>query len=113
MITKTLTKLMGILAGLGFMTAAHAYTITPNFNLIATGDHQSDPNVGTSTLLYKSNQGTGENGDSFDANYTTVYDNEPNDPADATITWDGGNFINNATHLFIKDGNQDPGWYLF
>jgi PEP-CTERM motif len=72
-------------------------------------------------LFYKSDQsntvGSAEDPDAtFAGNYTTVYDNEPNDPSEATITWDGplDTFINcGRCFLWVKDGRQDPYVYVF
>ncbi|MEO2048550.1 MAG: hypothetical protein ABGX16_18500 [Pirellulales bacterium] len=49
----------------------------------------------------------------FASDYTTTFLNDPNDPKDAQIRWDGSDFLSNATHLLVKDGKHDPGWYLF
>lgn len=66
------------------------------------------------SILYKSEvDGGGEDG-SFDDNYSTEYDNEPNDPSEATITWDGGGFIDcPVCFLWVKDGRHDPSLYVF
>lgn len=62
--------------------------------------------------VYKDNVGGGEEF-SFADSYTTEYFNSPSDPEDATITWDGPDTIDcNECWLLVKDGNQDPGWYL-
>ena len=48
--------------------------------------------------------------------YNTEYFNDPDDPEEATITWVPGTaFIDPAapSWLLVKDGNHDPGWYLF
>ena len=65
------------------------------------------------SLSYKANVGGTDEGP-YAGFYTTTFDNEPNDPADALITWDGGSFIPCPTCLLIvKDGNQSPAQYLF
>ena len=43
---------------------------------------------------------------------TTSFFNTPNDPSAATIVYNGGP-VASATHLLVKDGNQEPAWYLF
>jgi hypothetical protein len=67
--------------------------------------------LGISNLLYKDNVGGSEEG-AFASYYTTVYSNDPSDPKDALITWDGGDFITGG-YLLVKDGNHSPAWYLF
>lgn len=67
-----------------------------------------DPN----TELYKDNVGGLEEG-SFAMYYTTTYFNDPLDPKDAEITWDGPGKITDPDYLLVKDGNQEPAWYLF
>lgn len=66
-------------------------------------------------LLYKDNVGGSEEGpNEFD--YTTVFDETPEDPSEATITHDGPGTIDTSTdgtYLLVKDGTQDPAWYLF
>lgn len=65
------------------------------------------------SILYKSEQGGGEDG-SFGDNYDTDYDNTPSDPSEATITWGGGSFIDCPDcYLWVKDGNQTPALYVF
>jgi hypothetical protein len=65
--------------------------------------------------LYKQN--VGENADTGPAApyYETTFSNSESDPSDALIEWVGGLLIDpNATkYLLVKDGNQDPAWYLF
>jgi hypothetical protein len=39
--------------------------------------------------------------------------NTPSDPKDGTIVYDGGAFIDSASWLEVKDGNQNPFTYLF
>lgn len=68
--------------------------------------------LGTSTELYKAEVGVGEFG-SAAGWYTTTFSNSALDPADADIVWNLGSYITDATHLLVKDGKNDPGWYLF
>lgn len=68
----------------------------------------------TVDLLYKDNVGGVEEGmANFMASYETTYDNTPMDPADALITYVGGDVMSGASWLLVKDGNQNPSWYLF
>jgi hypothetical protein len=54
-----------------------------------------------------------ESGD-FAGSYSTVFDNDPLDPADATISYTGGDSIScPECYLLVKDGKQDPSFYLF
>jgi hypothetical protein len=66
------------------------------------------------SLSYKANVEGGDEGP-FAGFYTTTFDNEPDDPADALITWDGGSFIGPCPTclLIVKDGDQTPAQYLF
>lgn len=68
----------------------------------------------SSTELYKSDVleggGTSDSG-AFDASYSTTY---TNDNQDALIQWTmEGDPITDAMWLFVKDGDNDPVWYLF
>ena len=64
------------------------------------------------TEVYKQNVGGTEVG-SAAGWYTTTFANSELDPKDADIVWDGGSFISDPSYLLVKDGKQDPGWYLF
>lgn len=66
--------------------------------------------------LYKSDQsGTGSvDSGGYADDYDTVFSNTATDPADASITWTGpGVIFCGDCYVLIKDGNQDPSWYLF
>jgi hypothetical protein len=67
--------------------------------------------LGTSIEIYKQNVGAGESG-SFASSYKTTFSNSATDPEDALIEYVGG-AVASATHLLVKDGNQEPAWYLF
>jgi hypothetical protein len=70
-------------------------------------------NDGSLTLLYKQNVGSSESG-TFASSYSTAFFNTPSDPADATITYGAGPFINCGTCLLaIKDGNNNPSYYFY
>jgi len=110
---------LGVLA---FGSVVSAATITPDSPLlVTTGTETSQSaieNYITTTFtvdgIYKQDVGGGETGVDFANSYTTTFDNEPLDPQEATITYDGGDSIFCGTcYLLVKDGNQDPSWYLF
>jgi hypothetical protein len=65
--------------------------------------------------VYKSNVGTGEEaGYPYVDDYETSFSNSATDPEDALIEWDGPDYINSdCIYLVVKDGNANPGWYLF
>lgn len=65
--------------------------------------------------LYKQNVGDpGDTGD-FASSYVTEFLLEPNDPSRATITYVPGEEAITCPEclLLVKDGNQDPAWFLF
>ena len=63
---------------------------------------------------YKSNVDDGSETGSFAGDYSTMFSNTPTDPANATITWDGTGIISCPDcFVLVKDGNQNPAWYLF
>lgn len=63
---------------------------------------------------YKQNVGDASDTGFYADFYTTVFSNDPLDPADALITWDGPDFFDCPTCiLIVKDGNQTPAQYLF
>ena len=65
-------------------------------------------------LLYKDNVGGVEEGlPNFMASYETTYSNSSTDPSDALLSYIGGNVMMDADWLIVKDGSQDPSWYLF
>jgi hypothetical protein len=69
--------------------------------------------LGTGLKYYKQNVGGAEEW-SFASSYTTTFFNSPQDPSAATISYDGGAFIDcPACYLIVKDGNQTPAQYLF
>ena len=65
------------------------------------------------TLMYKDNVGGSEAG-TLTGSYQTTYANTSTDPQDATITYTGGSVISGTPiYLLVKDGDNDPIWYLF
>jgi hypothetical protein len=104
---------------LAFGAQAHALSIMPSdagWSGPETGQTQIDaailPIIGSSVELYKQDVGGGESGSLADS-YATVFSNTLADPADATITYTGGPTVGDPAYLLVKDGNQNPGWYLF
>lgn len=67
-------------------------------------------------LFYKADQGDGEEGPFADS-YDTVFENSPTDPEDALISYISGDVIDScdslSCYLVIKDGNQEPGNYIY
>lgn len=120
---KTLLKLgLAILVIAGSVLSSEALSITPSSTPVWTGTNNSNLSeteisaiVGVNvTLLYTHNEGNNEEGGSFQGSYDTTYDNEPNDPEDALIEYISGPSINsNRIFLYVKDGNQDPAFYIF
>jgi hypothetical protein len=135
-------RLFAALAALMLSGSAFAYSIAPgdadwsgtlpknpdgvDINCIIAGetyDETSKTWSGTCdetalTKLYKDNVGGPEEG-TFASSYETEYFNTPTDPQDATISYISGDSITCATtegdqcYLIVKDGNQDPIWYIF
>jgi hypothetical protein len=103
---------------------AYAIAITPTSGVLNTsrweGDETSqnqidaviDDIIGTPIgdfELYKDNVGGVEEGDLTDS-YTTTY---TGDPDAFEIVYNGGNFVGPTAYLLVKDGSNDPAWYLF
>ena len=64
-------------------------------------------------LSYKMNVGGSAEGLYADS-YTTEFFNTPTDPDAFVLTWNSSeDTISNARYLLVKDGNQEPAWYLF
>ena len=133
-VTLLLTASFIAFVVLGMMSTASALTITPSTTPqwtypLPVSDPIANPNsgddieaiVGSSDpdliMLYKANVDSGEETDApFYDNYGTIFSDPPDDPADATITWDdAGEPVISGTplYLLVKDGNQEPLWYLF
>jgi hypothetical protein len=70
--------------------------------------------IGTDIELYKQNVGENTDSGAFASVYNTEFFNTPNDPENALITWvgTGSNYLTGG-YLLVKDGNQNPAWYLF
>lgn len=102
-------------------TSAHALSLTPTSASWTTNDNSNLTTAEVITLtgiaglteVYKQNVGGSESG-SFAGSYTTTFANTPTDPADFTVTYNGGLAISCPTCvLLVKDGNQTPAQYLF
>jgi len=109
---------LGVLL-LAFGAQAHALLITPSSTpLLASGPQTSQSDIAAAIAslvgdeLYKQDVGGPESG-SLSGSYATVFSNTPTDPADATITYTGGPTVGSPAQLLVKDGNQNPAWYLF
>jgi hypothetical protein len=128
-------RLFAALAALMLSSTAFAaaYTVSPGSELLK-GDVPNNPDgtdvyclVGgneydkaskswTFEELYKDNVGGSESG-TFASSYSTEYFNTPTDPEDATIKYGSGDSITctqtDRCYLVVKDGNNDPIWYIF
>jgi hypothetical protein len=104
--------------------SAYALSITPTTGTDGVtrwdGDETSQseidsaisPIIGNATELYKQNVGGSESGP-FAGSYNTVFLDTPTDPSGATITYTGGPIIPEDAFMLVKDGNQEPAWYLY
>jgi hypothetical protein len=127
---KTIFKVLAAsILALGISAPAQALILSPsspNPPLVDSGNQNDtndileylNDNYTLGTLLYKAEVGDDDAPETVEegpaqGSYTTVFDNEPLDPEDATITWDGPGVITDPTYLLVKDGNQVPAWYLF
>jgi PEP-CTERM motif-containing protein len=109
---------------LTFGAQAHALPITIDPAIapfaIMTGDNPSQSvidaaissTLGSSVELYKQNVGGSEVG-ALASSYETAFYNTPSDPSDATISYVGGDIVGPTAFLLVKDGNQEPAWYLY
>jgi hypothetical protein len=109
---------------LSLATAANALTITPA-NAIATGNNNSNQQpsewgplhgLGSLSLLYKAEQDGSPDSGTFAASYNTAFTNTPAEPSDATISYVGLPApvpIAFPLYLYVKDGNQQPAYYIF
>ena len=115
--------ILPILATLALASSASALQISPG-DEIHSGPETSTSSIlstisGThgirlGTLFYKaeSDSPVVEQGP-LASSYTTTFTNTPSDPSDADITFDGGLSIGGQAYMLVKDGNHNPGWYLF
>ena len=106
---------------LGLAVSAQALTITPTSGSLGvsrwSGPETSQSAInaviagimGASTELYKQDFGGGESGPLAGSYQTQFF----NSAQDATITWVGGSYVGPVAFALVKDGNNNPGWYLF
>lgn len=109
---------------LGVVSGAAALVIDPDTIPQWTGNNNNSMSadeiavllglpLGTLDELYKQDVLGPESGD-FAGSYFTEFFNDPDDPQDATITYEGGSFIEgDPIYLYVKDGRQEPAWYIF
>ena len=117
---KLKTTALSALLALGTVMSAQALSITPDTMPQTTGTQTSQaqinaaiaPIIGTATELYKQDVGGSESG-SLAGSYTATFSNTPGDPSNALITYDGGSIVGDTAWLLVKDGNNNPAWYLF
>jgi hypothetical protein len=113
---------LAVLFAVGMALNANALLLTPT-DADWQGSIPKNPKAddietitGTSsqlTLLYKNDQGVGEEG-SLAGSYDTSYFNTPTDPKDAKIEYTGGSSVSGSPiYLLVKDGNSNPIWYVF
>lgn len=101
---------------------AHALLITAGTTpALLTGNDTSQAAIegiiqgayGPLSLLYIQNT-PGSEGGTFAGSYTTTLGDPLLSDEDFTIAYDGAPKINsNPVYLLVKDGNQDPAWYLY
>jgi hypothetical protein len=121
---RFLKMLLVLCALLAFATQAHALSIRPTYDTPWTVSQTSNDSIkaaieaiiagvdGDAALLYKMEVGVGEEGP-LAGSYSTAFFNTPTDPADATITYTGGDIVGAPAFLAVKDGKQSPSWYLY
>ena len=124
---KNSIKILIGLALLAIGSQAQALSITPSTPDLCTPDPLCDQNNNATSYidtymtdtygvaeLYKQDQGTLTDSGTFASSYETTFANTTTDPSDATITYVGGTAITcGDCYLVVKDGNQEPAWYLF
>jgi hypothetical protein len=120
MLNITKLTLAAVLAA-GITFNAHAVSITPATIPQWTGTDNSNLDAAAISAIvgvtvgevYKQDVGGPESG-SFAGSYTTTFSNSPGDPSDALIDYIGGAAITgDSIFLYVKDGNNDPAFYIF
>lgn len=121
---KYLSTLMLIIGILLIGVQVHALSITPSDTalIIATGQDMDDNQnstakilqyiadhglVGTAAELYKQDVGGAESGVLANSYNATLSGDG------GVITYVGGSYIGDPQFMLVKDGNNDPWWYLF
>ncbi len=124
---KRLLLIAACVVGMGVSVKADSITITPSTQVKWQGTSLENPDAafvatkvgygGTLSLLYKIDVDGHVEGGTYAGSYSTAFYNPPDDPSDATITWEGGTAPNipdgNPLYLVVKDGNNVPYWYIF
>jgi hypothetical protein len=124
---KIKNTFLGLVAGLACLAAqqAHALNITPATVPQWTGVQNSTSGmlaeiaglgITLGSELYKQDQGTATDSGALAGYYTTTFLATPDDPSGATIaqTVAGAPAPSSvAKYLIVKDGKQNPAWYLF
>jgi len=113
-----------VLMAMGMICSASAdpILITPtDSGLVASGDENNMPAIRDKVLdllgfslvdneVYKQVAGAAADIGTFANSYDTVFNG---DRSGGTISFVGGGYIANPLYLLVKDGNQEPAWYLF
>ena len=121
------SKLLILCAMLAFATTAHALSITPISGTIDISrweysDGPAQPAIvswaegiigADGDFLYKADVGGGSPEGQLSGSYTTLFNDTPDDPSAATITYNGGLFVGPIAYLLVKDGAHTPNAYLF
>jgi len=115
-------KLFLITTVLALTFGANALTITTLSTPQWIGGNNANLNaaqiaaiVGISTLteVYKQDVGGADSG-TFSSSYTTTFLNSSSDPEDALIDYISGQSISGGSiFLYVKDGDQQPAFYVF
>jgi hypothetical protein len=110
-----LVMLFGILA---LAIPANAVLITPSTDTPVTGNDPSqaaidaiiNPLLGTSTFLYKQDEGVIGDSGLLAGSYETTFNG---DLSGGTIEYVGGAYVGPVAYLLVKDGAQVPAWYFY
>jgi hypothetical protein len=106
-----------------FTVPANALLITPGEE-ITSGNEINMPRIWRAISddisplnpkepLYKSEVDDGSEEGPLAGSYDTKYFDEPDDPSAATIRYVGGQYVGSPAWLLVKDGRNEPAWYLF
>ena len=121
---KKLLLISACVAALGMSQVANALEITPATFPQWTGTQTSQSQIdtaiasviGSATELYKHNvEGADLETGALAGSYSTVFARTATDPQDATVTYTGGDIVGPPApaYALVKDGLQNPAWYLF
>ena len=110
-----------VLAAVTLSVAANALPIMPSSGVLNTTRWQGPetgqaaidavilPIIAPSTEVYKQDVGGAESG-SLAGSYQTTFNA---DQSGGTIDYISGPIVSPTAYLLVKDGAQNPGWYLF